>query len=174
MKKWLLLFIPILILSSCAAQGAPEYQKGMIRYGDRWVTKEEYAQIESGQQATESQPSLAPTVPQPSTPSSPAPAPTKTSYAPIVLRGAGSKTTAPFTVPTDEWIIEWHYTPEGENDVNDFSFFIYPRGETAVYSVASLFSKDSGSTYSYAGAGEYYLVVSPIGQGDWTITIRPQ
>ena len=96
-------------------------------------------------------------------------------FLPITLTGSSDKTTAPFEVTTDEWIIDWSYIPDSEYlEYAVFGFFIYPRGETAMYIEAVSASDDtSGSTYSYAGAGEYYVEVICANLQSWEITIRP-
>ena len=97
-------------------------------------------------------------------------------FEPITISGSGNKTSPPFTVTTDEWIIDWSYEidPEYEDIGAAFSFFIYPRGETEVYVECILFPDEtSGSTYSYAGAGEYYIKVIAVGTKNWGIIIWP-
>lgn len=97
-------------------------------------------------------------------------------FEPITIIGSGDKTSPPFTVTTDEWIIDWSYEidPEYEDIGVAFGFFIYPRGETAGF-VESITHPPSfnGSTYSYAGAGEYYVLVVAGGIESWEIIIRP-
>jgi len=103
----------------------------------------------------------------------PPPTPTQTSFEPIVLTGSGEKTTPPFTVTTTEWIIEWSYTSDNP-EFAVFGFFVYPRGETVSFVESCLFPEGtSGSTYSYAGAGEYYVKVTAANIKSWTITIKP-
>ena len=53
-----------------------------------------------------------------------------------------------------------------------FGFFVYPRGETALYVESVLFPEGtSGSTYSYAGEGEYYLKVTAANVKSWKVVI---
>ena len=102
-----------------------------------------------------------------------APAPTPTTFEPIIITGSGDKTSSPFTVTTREWIIDWSYKTS-QPDYAMFSFFVYPRGETALFVESVLFPSDtSGSTYSYAGAGGYYIKVLAANITSWTIIIRP-
>ena len=122
-------------------------------------------------------PGTAPTpTPTPTTPvpvATPTPTPTTATFQPVSLTGSGSKTTAPFTVTTAEWVIEWSYTSD-DPEWASFAFFVYPRGETALYVESMMFSEDtSGSTYSYAGPGEYYVEVSAANIKRWEIVIRP-
>lgn len=100
----------------------------------------------------------------------PSPPPT---FNPIILKGADSKTTAPFIITTDEWIIDWSYSTS-DPDFAIFSFFVYPRGETELYVETVLFPEaTSGTTYSYAGPGEYYVEINVANITQWEITISP-
>lgn len=96
-------------------------------------------------------------------------------FSPITFTGSSDKTTSPFEVTTEEWIIDWSYVPDSEYpEYAAFGFFIYPRGETAMY-VESISSpgSTSDSTYSYAGSGEYYITVLCANVESWEIIIRP-
>lgn len=105
--------------------------------------------------------------------SAPASRPLPATFNPITLRGTDSETTPPFTVTTKEWIIDWSYSTD-DPDFAIFSFFVYPRGETASYAESVLFPKvTSGTTYSYAGPGEYYIKTAAGNITQWEITIRP-
>ena len=122
-----------------------------------------------------SPPPVTTTVPAPTTQPtpSPAPTPTQTSFEPIVMTGSGGKTTPPFTVTTEEWVVDWSYTSD-DPAFAIFGFFIYPRGETVSFVESCLFPEGtSGSTYSYAGAGEYYIKVEAANIKSWTLTISP-
>jgi len=109
---------------------------------------------------------------------SPKPTPSSVSqgvpFQPIVITGSGSKTTAPFLITTDEWIIDWSYVPE-DNDYDPvFSAFIHRRSDGAVYGgIVASKHETSGSTYSYAGPGEYYIETNVMNIKSWKITIRP-
>ena len=96
-------------------------------------------------------------------------------FDPIVITGSSDKTSQPFEVTTKEWIIDWSYTPDSEySEYAVFGFFVYPRGETALYVEAVSASDDiSGSTYSYAGIGEYYVEVICGNLQSWEIIISP-
>ena len=112
----------------------------------------------------------------PETPFSTSPPTTQTppaTFTPITKSGTDSLTTTPFTITTDEWIIDWSYSTS-DPDFAVFSFFIYPRGETELYTEVVLFPETtSGSTYSYAGPGEYYIKTNVANIDEWEITIRP-
>ncbi len=130
--------------------------------GTRWVIPEE----ESTPPPSQAQP--APSSPPQVSPSQP------TTFEPIVLTGSGSKTSPPFTVTTDEWIIDWSYTSDDPEWYVVFGFFVYPREETTSFVESILFPQNTnGSTYSYAGAGEYYIKVEASNIKSWNITIRP-
>jgi hypothetical protein len=94
-------------------------------------------------------------------------------FDPITLRGTDSETTSPFAITTNEWIIDWSYSTD-DPEYAVFGFFIYPRGETERYAEAVLFPKiTNGTTYSYAGPGEYYIKTTVGNITQWEITIRP-
>jgi len=94
---------------------------------------------------------------------------------PITFTGSGETTTPPFTVTTSEWIIDWSYVPDYDfPESASFGFFIYPRGEEVNYVESVVLPKRTmGSTYSYAGPGEYYIEVFCGNIESWKITIRP-
>jgi len=105
----------------------------------------------------------------PSTKESPA------TFEPIEISGSSDMTSPPFTVTTKEWTIDWSYVPNTEYPgFATFVFFVYPRGETEMY-VESMINAagTSGSTYSYAGAGDYYVVVIAGNVNSWKIVISP-
>jgi len=94
-------------------------------------------------------------------------------FEPIIITGTGDKTSPPFTVTTGEWVIDWSYTPT-DPEYAVFGLFVYPRGETAVFVESVLFPEStSGTTYSYAGPGEYYIKVSSGNIEQWEIVIKP-
>ncbi len=94
-------------------------------------------------------------------------------FDPIIISGIDSVTSAPFTITTNEWVYEWSYIPDS-SDMPVFSFFIYPRGETNLYTEVFMSTGEtSGSSYSYAGKGEYYIKVFAANISHWEITIKP-
>lgn len=94
-------------------------------------------------------------------------------YAPVVFSGSSDTTTQPFAVTTREWIIDWSYVPDPEHD-GVFAFWVYPRGETAMFVEWMIADGDTfGTTYSYAGKGEYYIKVLCLFVEQWEITVRP-
>jgi hypothetical protein len=126
--------------------------------------------------AIPSEPTSPPTTPPSTTQPTPTPTPTPPpTFEPIVITGSGDKTSPPFTVTTEEWIIDWSYVPDPEYpEYAGFGFFVYPRGETALY-VESVLSSEAttGSTYSYAGPGEYYIKVGAANIKSWEVVIEP-
>lgn len=95
-------------------------------------------------------------------------------FGPIEITGSGSTTSPPFTVTTEEWIIDWSYIPSLESPMTIFSFFIYPRGEAVKFvEFAFLITETSGSMYSYAGKGEYYIKVIAANVKSWKVVIEP-
>jgi hypothetical protein len=96
-----------------------------------------------------------------------------TTFEPVVFTGHGETTTPPFTVTTDEWIVEWSYTTS-EPEYALFGFYIYPRGETVMFIMSVTFPDEtSGMKYSYYGPGDYYLDVIASSLDSWSITIKP-
>ena len=117
-RLFLLVTILGLLLAGCSQNN---YADGMVRYGDRWITQEEYNRLS---QPAPSQ--LAPS-PKPAPVAAPSPAPTtisvpaassppvqKPTFSPITFTGRDDRTTAPFTVTTKEWIIDWSFTGQPE------------------------------------------------------------
>ncbi len=102
------------------------------------------------------------------------PSTTKVStFSPITFTGSDGKTTPPFTVTTKEWIVEWTYTPKDDAPgMHYFAIVIWERGKDK-FVVWQLPESTYGSTYCYAGAGDYYLEVGAVGIKEWQITIKP-
>ena len=70
--------------------------------------------------------------------------------------------------------MDWSYEAD-EPEWVVFWIFVYPRGETENY-VEMIWAGEgemSGTTYSYAGSGEYYVKVGASNVESWQITIRP-
>lgn len=94
-------------------------------------------------------------------------------FEPITFTGSSSETTSPFRVTTREWVIGWSYETEYPKDAL-FSFAVYPKDEITSYvEILMPTSNTHGSTYCYAGPGEYYIKVSPANIQKWEITISP-
>jgi hypothetical protein len=104
-----------------------------------------------------------------------APAEQATTFEPIIITGTVHETSQPFRVNTKEWIANWSYVPYSEYpELAVFQFYIYPRGETVMFVGLMLLPKGtSGSMYSYAGAGEYYIKVIADNVKSWEIVISP-
>jgi hypothetical protein len=98
-----------------------------------------------------------------------------TTFESITITGIGGKTSQPFRVTTKEWIVNWSYVPYPEYpELAVFQFFIYPRGEPVMFVELMLLPEDtSGSTHSYAGAGEYYIKVTANNVKSWEVLISP-
>jgi hypothetical protein len=97
-----------------------------------------------------------------------------TSFSPVTFTGSSDSNTALFTAP-DSFLIEWSYSPQpGMEDIASFGYFLYPAGETVMYVDSMVFpSSASGSSYCYAGAGQYYFEVICNAVTNWTITVSP-
>lgn len=100
--------------------------------------------------------------------------PEAVTFSPITVSGVASKVSPPFTVTTNEWIIDWSYSTD-DPEYAVFGFFIYPRGETVMYveSLITTNQQTSGTTYSYAGPGDYYVDAQAANVNGWQVTIRP-
>lgn len=84
----------------------------------------------------------------------------------------GEAKLAPFSVPTQDWVIDWSYTPSGDGV---FSFFVYPNyGADTNTAVATVLFPDttSGSLTCSRGPGQYQIVM--VTGCNWSITIHPQ
>ncbi len=104
-----------------------------------------------------------------------APAEQATTFESIIITGTANKTSQSFRVNTKEWIANWSYVPHPEYpELAVFQFYIYPRGETVIFVELMLLPEGtSGSIYSYAGAGEYYIKVIADNVKSWEIVISP-
>lgn len=93
-------------------------------------------------------------------------------FEPITITGSGGKTSPPFKVTTKEWIIDWSYISDSQYAY--LSFRIYPRGKISG-SIEHISSSEAtrGTTYSYAGPGEYYIKVLAANIESWEVIIRP-
>jgi len=96
-------------------------------------------------------------------------------FRPILTTGFSNKTTSPFNINTKEWVINWSYAPESEHSERAFfGFFVYPVEETTLYVESVVLPQGtSGSIYSHAGPGEYYLSVEASNVEYWRILIKP-
>jgi len=87
----------------------------------------------------------------------------------------GRRSSPPFEVTTKEWIIDWSYVPDPEYpEYANFSFSIYSSEETEVYGKSMRSANGtSGSIYTYAGPGEYYVELVAAYVKGWQISIKP-
>jgi len=91
----------------------------------------------------------------------------------IVFIGSDNTTTLPFEITTKKWIVDWSYITD-DSKVALFSFFIYLKGETEIPTEAVFITEEtSGSLYSNAGPGEYYVRVEVFDVKYWKIIIKP-
>lgn len=90
--------------------------------------------------------------------------------------GASDTTTDYFNVPTIEWRLTWSYTPSSSGgDYAVFSFFIYQKGETAVYKdylMKTGRDETSGTIYVHEGSKEYYLTIGAANIQNYNIKIE--
>lgn len=103
---------------------------------------------------------------------------TDSSLRPIRITGTGSKNSAPFTITTNEWLLQWTCTPEpGVAEYAGLTISVYPKGETtAIVRIVRPSLRGSsceGSSRSYAGPGEYCLRVGVANLQCWEVCIQP-
>ena len=87
--------------------------------------------------------------------------------------GENSKTTDSFYIRGDKFKLT--YDVDGDPDYSMFSFFIYPEGETTMYTdtmIGNLGISGKDSTISHAGEGSYYLEITTANLDDWEIIIE--
>ncbi len=92
------------------------------------------------------------------------------------ITGSSDQTTDYFNVPTNEWSVTWSYTPDPQYpQYAGFYFYIYPKGETAVYvdSVSATGDRQtSGTSYVHEGSKDYYLKILDANIPNYTIQIE--
>ena len=103
-----------------------------------------------------------------------APAEQATTFESIIITGTANETSQPFRVTTKEWVANWSYVPHPEYpELAVFQFYIYRKGETAIFVGFMLSPEGTSGSYSYAGAGEYYIKVVADNLENWEIVISP-
>jgi len=103
-----------------------------------------------------------------------APAEQDTTFESIIITGTANKTSQPFIVTTKEWVANWSYVPHPEYpELAVFQFYIYRKGETAMFVGFMLSPEGTSGSYSYAGSGEYYIKVVADNVESWEIVISP-
>lgn len=76
--------------------------------------------------------------------------------------GSASKTTDYFTIPTNEWRINWKCTPTSPRYEGIVAITVYAKGGEYIKAFSSTNTETSGITYIHEGTGQYYLDISPI------------
>lgn len=103
-----------------------------------------------------------------------APAEQATTFESIIITGDANKTSQPFRVNSKEWVANWSYVPHPEYpELAVFQFFIYPKGEPSMFVGFMLSPEGTSGSYSYAGAGEYFIKVVADNVKSWEIVISP-
>jgi hypothetical protein len=72
---------------------------------------------------------------------------TPSSFEPIILTGVGDTTTPPFSVTTNEWILDWSFDSTSP-EYACFAFYMYPRGSNLCI-VSGACTKDEGIEYGH-------------------------
>lgn len=94
------------------------------------------------------------------------------------ITGSATQTTATFPITSNAWRLQWSYTPDSSYpEYAGFHFFIYPKGETALYTgmfIADGDSQTSGTEYVYKGNDNYYLKIGAANLQSYTITIQQE
>jgi hypothetical protein len=78
----------------------------------------------------------------------------------------------PFYIPSEDWVIDWSYTPITGGD-EEFSLFVYPNfGPDTNTEIASVFfpNNNSGSLTCKSGPGEHQIII--ITRCNWSLTIH--
>ncbi len=97
-----------------------------------------------------------------------------TTFESIIITGTANDTSQPFRVATKEWVANWSYVPHPEYpELAVFQFYIYRRGEPSMFVGFMLSPEGTSGSYSYAGAGEYYIKVVADNVKSWEIVISP-
>ena len=94
---------------------------------------------------------------------------------PIIISGCEVvKISEPFWVHTEEWTIDWYYVPRPVGKTHTFICTVYRRGQTRpIMHINHGTGITSGSTYIYAGPGEYYMRAMAVNIMFWHVTIKP-
>ena len=89
----------------------------------------------------------------------------------IIMTGSGSAISPTFTVPADEWAVQWTYRP-GDQDRGAFYLHIIRVGEnqTLVNSIIAPDKKDG--VIHCRGSGQYYIQIGPSTVKIWKFIIR--
>lgn len=89
----------------------------------------------------------------------------------IIMTGSGSIISPTFTVPADEWAVQWTYRP-GDQDRGAFYLHVIQVGEKQTL-VNSIIAPDKTDGIIYCrGSGQYYIQIGPSTVKIWKFIIR--
>jgi hypothetical protein len=92
------------------------------------------------------------------------------------ITGSSDQTTDYFNVPTNEWRLTWSYTPDPQYpQYAVFSFFVYPKGEDAIYVDNVSVDGDretSGTMYVHEGSKDFYIKTITANLPNYTIQVQ--
>jgi len=110
------------------------------------------------------------TVPLTTTPKPTTPKP-KTWHTVETFSGTGDRTTHWFSIKGDEWRVKYKFSSSSSSC--PFYVFIYPKGETKMYTAAwDCTGHCDDTTYIYSGKGEYYFNIITTSWGKWELTVE--
>jgi hypothetical protein len=89
------------------------------------------------------------------------------------ITGSGSKISDEFRISGSEWRIRWTYNTNVQDpSFTEFSFFVYPHGETANYVDYVYDSDTSGTLNIHEGPKLYYVNILAANTPSYTLTVE--
>lgn len=97
-----------------------------------------------------------------------------TPFEPITITGSGDMTSAPFSITSKQWIVDWSCIPKDSRGMV-FGFVIRRQGSSANVESTDTSNSElqSGIIISHAGPGVYYIILIAFNIENWNITISP-
>jgi hypothetical protein len=89
------------------------------------------------------------------------------------INGSGSQVSDEFRIGGSEWRIRWTYNTNVQDpSFTEFSFFVYPHGETANYVDYVYASDTSGTLNIHEGPKLYYVNILAANTPSYTLTVE--
>ena len=90
---------------------------------------------------------------------------------PATFTGNSDETTAPFSLDSQDWTVSWSYATS-QPQYAALAVYVYPVGQKIpVVDIPN--AQSPGSTFSYAGPGQYYVQIISANLDSWTVTVTP-